>query len=335
MRITSFMIFNQLTRSLQRNMEKMSGLYNQLSSGKKMDKPSDDVIGTMRAMDYKLSINGNGQYRRNADEAVAHLDFTEKVTGSVSNALTRIKELALQGVNGTLNAEDRAAIAKEVAQLRDHLLNLSNSKLRDRYVFSGFRTDIESFNPVTFDYQGDTGIINVLIDREAVMPINVLGTNLFSYALAAEDVLRLEDGKYIHYIPGAGTTINVEIRDTDNTTVLDSFSFSNFIQMTDILSSALGNNNLLRIKALLRPLDNSLEQVINVQADVGARLNRLDDQMNRLDDSTYNLKALLSNTEDVDIAETTSDISKTETALQALRQSSAQILSQSLLDFIR
>lgn len=335
MRITSFMIFNQLAMSLQRNLGEMSDLQNRLSSGKKIDKPSDDVIGMMKAMDYKLSIHYNEQYKKNIDETIAHVSFAEKVMSSVSDTLIRARELAFTGVTGTMNDETRSSIAKEMTQLRDHLLSLSNSKLRDRYIFSGFLTDTQSFGSATFNYQGDSGVINVMIDKSALMPVNVSGSNAFSYNLGAEDVIQLSDGKYVHYIPGSGTTIDVEIRDTDDTTVLDSFSFDNMIQMTDLLSSALENNNVLRIQALLKPIDNSHSQVINVQADIGAKLNRLDSQTNRLDDSNLNLKVILSNTEDANLAETVSDLAKAEVALQALRQSSAQLLTQSLLDFLR
>lgn len=335
MRITSFMLFDQMRKSFQNNLGEMSGMYNKLSSGKKIGKPSDDVIGMMRAMDHKLSINYNEQYKRTIDDAVAHINFAETITSSVSNALVRAKELALSGATGTASAETRASISKEVAQLRDQILSLSNSKLGDRYMFSGLRTDTQPFNSTTFNYQGDSGIINVMIDKKAVMPINVPGSDVFSYTLSAEDVIQLSDGKYVHYIPGAGTTINVEIRDTDDTTVLDSFSFSNFIQMTDVLNSALKDNNLLRIEGILKPLDNAHNQAINIQADTGGRLNRLNDQKTRLDEGNLNLKTLLSNTEDADMAEIASELAKAEAVLQALRQSSARVLSQSLLDFLR
>ena len=335
MRVTSFMLFDQMRKSFQNNLGEISAMYNKLSSSKKIDKPSDDVIGMMRTMDHKLSINYNEQYKRTIDDAIAHINFAEGITSSVSNALTRTKELALSGATGTASAESRASIAKEVAQLRDQILSLSNSKLGDRYIYSGHRTDIKPFNSTTFNYQGDSGIINVIIDREAVMPINVPGSDTFSYPLNAEDVIQLNDGKYIHYIPGAGTTINVEVRDTDDTTVLDSFSFSNFIQMTDVLNSALKDNNIIRVLAMLKPLDNAHNQVTNIQADTGAKLNRLDDQKIRLEEGTLNLKTALSNTEDADMAEIASELAKAEAVLQALRQSSARVLSQSLLDFLR
>jgi flagellar hook-associated protein 3 FlgL len=333
MRVTSLMIFDQLRMSFERNLGRIYKLNNQLSSGKRIEKPSDDVIGMMRAMDYKLSINYNDQFKRNIDEAKTFLSFTENVLSSVSDVLIRAKELALNGSTGALDAESRSSIAKEVANLRDHLLNLSNSKLRDRYVFSGFKTDTITFDSSTFTYQGDSGIINVIIDKSTLIPINVVGIDVFRYPLTTDDTVSLYNGKYIVYRQ-VGTNIDVEIYDSDDT-LLENFSFSNFMEMLDHLNSALENNDVLKIQSLLKPLDLALNQVLNVRSDIGARLNHLDDQTNRLDDSTLDLKTFLSNTEDANIVEVISELSKAETALQALRQTSAQLLSQSLFNFLR
>ncbi|MCX8031322.1 MAG: flagellar hook-associated protein FlgL [Thermodesulfovibrionales bacterium] len=335
MRVTSFMIYNQFVRSLQRNLTHLSDSNEKLATGKKINKPSDDVIGITRALDYKLSINLNNQYMRNIDEAVSHLEFTEMKISTVADTLTRIKELLLIGVSDNTDALGRKSISNEVAQLRDHLLDLANSKFRNRYMFSGFRTDVQSFNAVTYDYQGDQGTINVMINKDSAVPINTPGTQIFGYIKTSPEEIRLNDGTYVHYIPVSGTTIRVEIRDVDNTTILDEFSYSNVMQMTNILSSALNDNNLRRIKALMKPYEEAFNNVINYQAYAGAILNRLDNQIANNEDSVLNLKTVLSNTEDVDLAEIISTITKHETAIQALRQSSVNQLTQSLFDFLR
>lgn len=292
MRVTPFIIFNRLTGSFQKNLKDLLDIHNKLSTGKKFDKPSDDVIGISKAMDYRLSINANEQYRKNIDEATSYLSFTEGIMESVTETLTRAKELAVRGATGTESAESRASIAKEVANLKDQLLSLANSKLRDRYVFSGFKTNTSAFNAAG-TYQGDTGIMNVMIDKGATIALNVPGSTAFSY--------------------GGGTFFNV----------------------LDNLRTALENNDVAGIQASLTPLDGSIDQVLNVRADLGARLNYLDGQSNRLEDSNFALKGILSNVEDTDIAEALGELSKTEAALQSLRDSSARIISQSLLDFLR
>lgn len=292
MRVTQFMIYNQTMKSLQRNLAEMSVIHNRLSSGKKIDKPSDDIISAVRAMDYRLSINSNDQYRRNINEAVSNLSFIEDVMFSVSEALIRLKELAIQGADGALNRENRASIAKETARLTDHLLSLSNSKFRDRYVFSGFRTDIPSFG-TDFSYHGDSGVMNVMIDRDVTISVNIPGSTAFQH------------------------------------------NGESFIEIADDLRNALMNNDIAAVQTSIGSIDGALGNVNTVVADIGARLNRLDDQINRLQNANINFKSVLSSTEDTDFVETASDMSKTEFVLQALRQTAARTLSQSLFDFLR
>jgi len=267
-----------------------------LASGKKINNPSDDVPGMMKVMDYKVSINEIEQYRRNIDEANQHLSYAETTMSSVTNALTRAGELANQASTGSQNADTRAAIAEEVANLRDEIMSLANSKFRNKYIFSGFRTDTESFD-TGFNYQGDSGEVNVLIDRGAVMAINIPGDEVF----------------------GSGATSIMSGLD----------SLYNALINTDDAVAQAG------AQTAITTISDAVDQIANVRADIGARLNRLDDRMRNMDDRNITLKTYLSEIEDTDIAGTISEISKTEVALQSLRQSGAQVLSQSLLDFLR
>jgi len=333
MRVSSLMIFEQLKSSVERSIERILKYNSQISSGKKIAKPSDDVVGMIKAMDYRLNISSIEQFKKNIDEAQTFLNFTESVLASILDTLIRAKELGLNGATGSLDAESRKSIAEEVANLRDHLLDLSNSKLMDRYIFSGFKTDKKAFDSSTLTYQGDSGIINVMIDQSTLLPINVTGTDVFRYTLTADDTVSLEDGRYIVYRQN-GTDIDVEIHESD-TTLIETFSFSNFMEILDHLASALENNNILKVKSLLKPIDLAINQVVNIRSDVGARLNRLDKQASRLEDISVDFKTFLSGIEDTNIVEAVSELSKAEVALQALRQTSAQLLSQSLFDFLK
>jgi flagellar hook-associated protein 3 FlgL len=335
MRITPFMIYDQLIRSLQGNIENLGQLNGQLASGKRLDKPSDDVISMMKVMDYKVSIRGNEQYRRNIDEALSQMQFTDKIIGSIAQTLRDVRNSAVRGSSGNESDQSMASLADGVAELRDYLVGLSNSRFRDRYIFSGYRTGTGAIDPATYSYLGDSNLINVTVDHGAAVPVNVPGSTALSYTLAAEKTTRLGDGSYVHYTPGSGTTVRVEIRGADNTTVLDSFEFSNVVQMTDLMSTALRNRDLPRINALLDPFQTAIDHTLDVQGDLGARMNRLDSQGKRIDAVNLNLNASLSDTEDADMARTAAEIKKTEAALEALRVSSSRVLSQSLLDFLQ
>jgi len=329
------MLYDQLLRSLQQGQEDYSTLSSRLATGKKILAPSDDVMGTLRAMDYRVSISDNDQFKRNVDGASVNLTLTSTVLTSVSDTVAKARDLALNGAGGISDPDIRASLSQEAAQLRDHLYDMSITKTGDRYLFGGFRTNAQPYAAGTYDYQGDNGVINVPIDRSAVMPMNVPGSDVFSYSLPAPATKQISGGLNVHYTPGAGTTVNVEIRDATDTTVMDNFSFSNVIQMTDLLSTAIGSNDTARIEALAEPFSQAQGRVNIVQADVGARVDSLKDQTTLLGQSTNSLKNTLSSTEDADMTETAMQLQKADVTLQALRATSAKVLSQSLLDFLQ
>ncbi len=297
MRITSFAIFNQMTRSLQERMKEMFLYSDRLSSGKKINKPSDDVYGMMEAMGYKVTINEIDQYKKNIDDADSQLGLTDSVMSSVATIVARARELAVQTSSGTQTAEDRAVASEEIANLRDEALRLSQTKLRDRYIFSGYKTDTAPFD-AGFNYQGDANEINVLVDRDSTIAVNVAGDEAFSVG---------------------GTT---------------------FMETLDDLDYALKNNILDQtgpppgIRQAITALDNAIDQIANVRADVGARMNYLERLKSTQEDRDTSLKTLLSNTEDTDIAGTISELTKIQVSLESLRASGAKVVSQSLMDFL-
>jgi flagellar hook-associated protein 3 FlgL len=164
--------------------------------------------------------------------------------------------------------------------------------------------------------------------------INVTGNDAFSYTPLASYVKQSTDGLNIHYDPGAGTTTDVEIRDATDTVVLDTFSFSNVIQLADIMSTAISANDTVRMEALSDPLDKFREKVVTVQSDVGGRMSLLQDQSTRLSLNTNVQKDNLSAVEDANMSETIMQLQKTNVTLQALQEAAAKIISRSLFDFL-
>jgi flagellar hook-associated protein 3 FlgL len=292
MRVASITIFNQLTRALHDNLRILSKYSNRLATGKKIDRPSEDVSIMGRSMDYKVTLNELNQYKKNIDEADAYLGFADSVMSVLANTLTRAKELAVQGSTDTLSTSDRAAMAEEVLIMRDSVESLSNSKYRNRYLFAGFKTDSAAFD-ASFNYQGDSGEINVLIDRDSTMALNIHGDDVF----------------------GDGATSKMG--------------------MLDQLYNDLVNGNMTGIQGAIDSIDNALDSAANVRAELGVKLKYLDDKRSTLTDRDYNIQSLLSGTEDADIAETITEISKTQLALESLRAVGAEAMSKSLMDFIR
>ena len=365
MRIASDQLYDQLARGLRNHLTNLAEITNQLATGKKTAKPSDDVLGTLKAMDYKLTISHNDQYAQNITEAITFLNFNDTVLDQASTALTSLKKMTSFGGGGVTDTE-RSSYAFQAADLRDLLLDLSNSQFEDRYIYSGFLSDEKAyvFDSATnqYVYQGDSGQFSLPIDKDMDQTINFVGssddsskTTAFSYTLPAPETTTLADGSLVTYTAVAdpahnATTIEVQITHPDHPgdpSYEDTFSFSNFMDMANILNHAWqyedidGTTSLTqsksvnRIEALAIPLEKAAEQVLAVRGELGTRQVHLNDQKTRLEVDTVNQKNNLTETEEASMDETIIELQTIMTNLNALRSASSRILSQSLFDFLR
>lgn len=141
MRVTQQMLSRQLIRNIQKNNEAMANYQQQLSSGKKIEKPSDDPIGAVKGLAYRSSLIEIEQYQNNAEDAMNWTDATDEALGEVTNVLQRIRELTVQGSNDTNAAEDKKKIASEIKALQSHIEEIANATLGGRYLFAGTDTD--------------------------------------------------------------------------------------------------------------------------------------------------------------------------------------------------
>jgi flagellar hook-associated protein 3 FlgL len=175
------MIANNVLKNLSSNLTRLEKLQNQLSSGKKIIKPSDDPVSTSRLIELKSTLNANKQYSRNIDFLKTELNVADKALQDISSTLTRVKELAVRGANETLSEENRNAIAEEVDQLIDHLIQIGNTNVSGRYIFGGYKTSEapleKSGNAVL--YKGDGNLRSVEVSNNVLINASPTGKSLF------------------------------------------------------------------------------------------------------------------------------------------------------------
>jgi len=141
MRVTENLKFNNSLNSLFSVENKYNRLLEQMSSQKRINRPSDDPVGTMRIMNIKQQQANIAQYRSNVDQANSWLSMTESKLTSVNDLLVKAKELALSQATATASASTRKISAEQVKELASEMLALANSKFGDRYLFSGTSTE--------------------------------------------------------------------------------------------------------------------------------------------------------------------------------------------------
>ena len=164
MRVTNKLMADTVTGNLFKNIDQFLKTQNILSSGKRINKPSDDPIGMGKVLDYRKTICAIDQYDRNIAHGESWLDLTDSTLNAVGDSLIRAKELALSQANATANADTMKAVAEEVKNIYDHLLQLANTKLGNSYIFAGHKTDTPPFSrddDYIASYNGDAEVTDI------------------------------------------------------------------------------------------------------------------------------------------------------------------------------
>ncbi len=308
MRVTENMTTNLVLASLQKQQELVNTLQQQISTGQRINQPSDDPISAQQALDLKGVIAATDQFSRNIQTGTSWLSQMDSSMSDMNSVLVRAKELALQMSNGTYDAGQRQAAALEVAQLRDQMIALGNTQIAGKYIFGGFVSDQPPFvttanqpspGDQVGDYKGTDDPVNIQIGQGNFIAINYSGGKL------------LRGGT-----PPASSGTDI-------------------IGTLDSLVTALNNNDQSGIAASITGLDNSLQQIQAAQGDVGARENRLQNANNILTGTKDYLTKALSGKQDADYLQVMSDLSKQQTAYQATLAATAQFSKLSLLDYMQ
>ena len=142
MRVTNKMMTNNMMSNINKNKINMSDLENQYSTGKKIQKPSDDPIVAVRALKLRTNLSEISQYYdKNIPDAESWFDVTESALKNVNDILSQMNTLCVQGANDTLTAEDRESVLKNLVQLKEQIYQEGNSDYAGRYVFTGYKTN--------------------------------------------------------------------------------------------------------------------------------------------------------------------------------------------------
>ncbi|KRF65113.1 MULTISPECIES: flagellar hook-associated protein FlgL [Peribacillus] len=292
MRVTQSMLTNNMLSNLSRSYEKMGKLQEQVSSQKKFSKPSDNPVAAMMGMGYRINLNQIQQYTSNISEATNWIDSTDDAISEAVSVLQRIRELTVQGSNGTYDGEQFESVSEEIKQLKEHLVSIGDTQIGGKYIFNGQNTNVKPSS--VKDGDGNilygTGAINLEVFSGITIQINTDGSKLFGDALAI------------------GGSIDQTI-------------------------DALENGG--DVSSTLEGIDETINTFLAMQAQVGARQNRIELMTDRLKQQEVFATEILSKNEDVDIEKAIMDLTTQESIHSAALSVGARIIQPSLLDFLR
>ncbi|MDV2886287.1 flagellar hook-associated protein FlgL [Alkalihalophilus pseudofirmus] len=140
MRVTQMMLSSSSLKHINQGYNRLATLQDQLATGKRITKASQDPVVAMKGMRYRSQVTEVEQFQRNLREVYNWVDSADSALDEATQTVQRIRELATQASNDTYEATQRANIAKEVKQLREHLQSLANTKVSNKYIFNGTNT---------------------------------------------------------------------------------------------------------------------------------------------------------------------------------------------------
>ncbi|MCX8070034.1 MAG: flagellar hook-associated protein FlgL [Thermodesulfovibrionales bacterium] len=179
MRITTKMIYDKTLFDMQSNVKQIWKWHEQLSTGQKINRPSDDSSAMTRIIGYKDRLSEIDQYKRTIATTTINLNATNTALRSLKDLLQTAKDLIIK-VNG-MTQEDRNIYAKQVEGIRQSIISIANTKVGERYLFGGFAGDQPPIDPQTGFYQGTNDPIVVDIGKGVSIPSNMPGSDIFSF----------------------------------------------------------------------------------------------------------------------------------------------------------
>ena len=297
-RISLETFVNTALLSIQQNASRMLDLQEKISSGKKINRPSDDPAGASNILSLRSEKLKLEQYSSNIQTATQSLDFNASTLQNVSSILQRAQELTIQGVDDSKSQSDRNIIAGEINQLLESILREANSKLSGRYVFAGTKTTTTPFT-ATRNTSGN------------ISAVTYNGNN-----------------EKIEYQVGPG--FNVQVNQPGQEAFIDSKIFSTLISVRDSLSS--GAMTFARNE--LDNINSAHEAVLNLISRAGGIASTLELTRNRVEDTKLSVNSFLASTESADLSELVLKLKEQENIFQASLASGTLIFRTTILDFM-
>ena len=183
MRTTNLGFFNSAVGNLRTLQADVNALQEQVATGRRIQRPSDDPNGAARILDYRESLATLDQFQRNTELARGRLQLAEETLTQVTNTLQRVRELTLQASNASQTNETRGFIARELEESVEALLGLANARdASDQYLFSGFQAGVQAYsrNGDVFTYNGDGGQRLVQVSGSRSLADSNPGSEIFS-----------------------------------------------------------------------------------------------------------------------------------------------------------
>jgi flagellar hook-associated protein 3 FlgL len=301
-RIATGMVTSSTLNDINSALGALERSSEELSSGRTILKPSDNPYGASHAIDLQSQLDGLTSYATNVQDGISWENAAGGAMSNMSSVVQRVRELLVQASNGTYNQSDLNSVATEVNQLTETIKQDANTQYAGQYVFSGTLTTTSPYKQGAEDeYHGNEGTVARSIGPGASVAVNTNIASLLGNGAGSGDGKLLDTLRTIseHLLGG-----------------------------TEEDKAALNSTDL-------KAIDASMETLTQLQATAGSVINQLHVASSRIEDLQGSITKTLSNTQDTDVAKATIAYSNEQAAYQAALRAGANIVQESLLNFLR
>ncbi len=302
-RITNQMAAQTTLAGIESALDRLDTTQQELSTGKSINQPSDNPSGTALTLQLNNDLSNLTGYNNNVTDGTGWTTAQTSALSDITNAVQRVQELVQEAANGTQNQSDLNASADEVNQLIDEIKQDANTQYDGQYVFSGSATTTQPYQSGSSDtYGGNSSSVTREIGPNTSLTVNA---NLAG-------------------VLGSGQTVSGQPAG-------DGLLLNTLRNISDDMQS--GNSSALS-GADLTNLGSSLNSLLGLSANVGSTTDRLQMASSRIASLQNSATDTLSSTQDADMAQTEINFSTQQAALTAALQAGAQIVQQSLMNFL-
>ena len=316
---------------MTRSRSRLEDLQLQNSTLKKLNKPSDDPVGSAKILEVRTDKVNNEQFQTNAKLAQSFLENTDAALEDLSEVVMRAKEIAIgQSSSASSTPETRLGVAEEVNQLFQRAVATANRRIGDRFIFGGFKNTTMPVDS-NGNYQGDSGEMMVEIGRETFIGMNIPGHQVFNTNPESSVDQKGLDQKLKpeqEQVPFRGLA-SVE---TDEKAVTPN---ANIFEELKSLRIGLLTGDQTTIRGTLDRFDDLLGKVVSTRAKIGSRIQGILGNINTMERHNVSNAQLTSSIEDADMTQIVSDMAKEETVFKSSLASSKHLIQPTLLDFLR
>lgn len=288
-------------------------LQQQIATGRRIATPSDDPVAAAHALELSYAQGINAKFADTRKTAELKLNTLESSLTGVTNLLVSTQSSLVAAGNGSYSDLERQFIASELSGSLEMLMGLANTKdSSGNYLYSGYQTGTKPysgttttdvFGNLTYDYSGDGNQQQLQVESQRLMAVSVSGDNVFQ--ANGNDV------------------------------------FATFQDLVNLLSTPIATTNAsdpaaysTALATAMSKLQGSVDNVLNVRASIGSKLNEIDALNLSGSDRDLQYSSALSDLQDLDYASALSDLAKQQTIMEAAQKSFISTTSLSLFKFM-